>query len=399
MSMKKVGIITITRGQNYGNKLQNYAVQQVLRKLGCAPLTILNKTRRGEATKLSIGQRLKKLSPVYIYRVARTRINTTLYIKDSEQSILKSFLWKEKNKNKIIYTLNNRIGNFDKFTKKHIVESTFTISASSYSNEELNSFDYFVCGSDQIWNPFYPQNSLIDFLQFASAEKRIAYAPSFGVSHIPENKSELYKKWISDIPHLSVREEKGATLIKELTGRDAEVLVDPTLMLTANEWLAIAEKPDFEVPDKFILTYFLGNQNRKYKRFIQKQAENLNCKIINLNEIREFEHYCVDPSGFVYLINKATLVCTDSFHGTVLSIILKRNFVVFDRVEDGHSMGSRMETLLKKFGMEERKFDYLCNVSLLKDIDFSKVKDVCKLERNRTLNFLTKAITGETQYT
>lgn len=388
--MKKVGIITITRGQNYGNKLQNYAVQEVLRKLDCTPVTIVNKTRRGGTNRLSIVQRLKKLSPVYIYRVARTRINTSLYIKDSAHSIIQSLIWKRRNKDKIKNTVNKRIGNFAKFTEKHIAESNFSITANNYSIEELILFDYFVCGSDQIWNPFYPQNSLIDFLQFAPAEKRIAYAPSFGVSHIPEHKKEIYKKWIREIPHLSVREEKGAKIIKELTGRDAEVLVDPTLMLSDEEWMAIAEKPDFDVPDKFILTYFLGNQSRKYKKFIQKQAENLHCKIINLNEIREFEHYCVDPSGFIYLINKATLVCTDSFHGTVLSIILKRNFVVFDRVEDGHSMGSRMETLLKKFGMEERRFEKVFK-SDFSDIDLSENNKVIEEEQKTTFLYLKNA--------
>lgn len=389
--MKKVGIITITRGQNYGNKLQNYAVQEVLCKLDCTPVTIVNQTKRGGTTQLTVAQRLKKLSPVYMYRVARSRISTSLYIKDSAHSIIQSLIWKRRNIDKIKIAHNKRIGNFAKFTEKHITESKFSITANNYSIEELILFDYFVCGSDQIWNPFYPQNSLIDFLQFAPAEKRIAYAPSFGVSHIPEHKKEIYKKWISEIPHLSVREEKGVQIIKELTGRDAEVLVDPTLMLTAEEWLAIAEKPDFEVPEKFILTYFLGNQNRKYKQFIQKQAENMRCKIINLNEIREFEHYCVDPSGFVYLINKAALVCTDSFHGTVLSIILKRNFVVFDRVEDGHSMGSRMETLLKKFGMEERRFEKVFK-SDFSDIDLLKFNNMLLNEQRKTILYLRNSI-------
>lgn len=388
----------MTSGQNYGNKLQNYAVQEVLKKLDCEPITIINTTKRGFNIPESYFAKLRRLSPLYILKVINVRISTTFYIKDDSQGFIKSYLWKKHNTDNIASVIQKRKDNFSVFFNKYIKHSDFSISVHDFKKKEIDEFDYFVCGSDQIWNPFYPQNSLIDFLQFTIAKKRIAYAPSFGVSHIPEHKKEIYKKWITEIPYLSVREEKGASIIKELTGRDAKVLVDPTLMLNADEWLSIAEKPDFEVPEKYILTYFLGNQIQKYKKYIQKQANNFGCKIINLNEIREFEHYCVDPSGFIYLINKATLVCTDSFHGTVLSIILKRDFVVFDRVEDGHSMGSRIETLLNKFGFEERRFDLLINANTLGSVDFQHINVIYEQERNKTINFLKKAITGQTQY-
>lgn len=311
-----------------------------------------------------------------------------LLMKNDGEGILFSLIWKIRYIKKIKAIKQQRKHSFMHFFYSYINSSDYSISVNTINRINLNQYVYFVCGSDQIWNPYYPQNSMIDFLRFAPATKRVAYAPSFGVSHIPENKVELYKKWLSEIPNLSVREEQGAAIIKKLTGREVTVLADPTLMLNKDEWLAIAKKPSIYIEQKYILTYFLGNQTKEYRKAICEIAEIFSCRVINLLDIREFESYTVDPAEFIYLINRAKLVCTDSFHGAVFAIIMRTNFIVFDRVEDGHSMHSRLETLLKKFGMENRHFKNMKNYEEVINTDFHNTENIISAEQNKAWKYL-----------
>ncbi|PTM08485.1 MAG: polysaccharide pyruvyl transferase family protein [Bacteroidetes bacterium] len=391
-SEKKIGIVTMTSGENYGNKLQNYAVQEVIKKLGFLPETLINTTVKGfdlPEAELSL---IQKLKPLYILMALKIRINKILLIKNEGDQIIKSIIWKVRNREKIkeVKLLKKEV--FSNFFKSKIRSSDFTISSNNIPFEKIEEFEYFFCGSDQIWNPFYPQNSMIDFICFAPEAKRIAYAPSFGVDHIPEYKKVFYKEWLSEISSLSVREEQGAKIIRELTGREAEVLVDPTLMLSRDEWLSIASKPEFKIEGEYIFTYFLGNKTNEYDDYIKSLADLHSYKIVNLLEIREFDYYSAGPQEFIYLINNASLVCTDSFHGAVFSIILKSNFIVFDRKEGKHSMGSRQQTLLKKFNLEDRFFEAVSTSGKYNQTNFEGSEDIILREQNITWAFLKKAL-------
>lgn len=388
--MKKIGIVTITRNQNYGNKLQNYAVQEVINKLGYETETILNSTKKGFDTPISFLSKIKKINPFYIFKVILVRLKNRFHIKNSKDKLFSSIFWEQRNRDEISKTIKDRVNAFHTFSKRHIVQSTFTISIDDLKLSELNKFTYFVCGSDQVWNPNYPQTSNIDFLQFTEQSKRIAFSPSFGVSEIPESKKSIYSKFLNEIPYLSVRENQGAKIIKDLTGRDAKVLVDPTLLLNKEDWMSLVKKPDMTIPKKYILTYFLGNQKKEYNNFIYKTANENDCTVINLNDIHEMESYKVCPSGFLYLIDNSFLICTDSFHGMVFSIIFKKEFVAFDRVEDGKSMGSRVDTLLNKFELEGRHFNILKRSKKIVSTDFSHITEIIKNEQNRTLNYFSE---------
>jgi len=386
-------------GTNYGNKLQNYAVQEVLKKFGYVSETIINTTRQGTTSNASLKTKTTKLKPSYILKVIRTRTANALYIKNDSEGIVSSLVWKFRHGKRIAAVIQQRKNAFARFDQTNIAHSRFLISMGNIDAELIGGYEYFVCGSDQVWNPYYPQNSMIEFLCFVPETKRVAYAPSFGVNHIPNHKSELYKSWISAIPHLSVREEQGAVIIKELTGRDATVLVDPTLMLNKEEWLTVSRKPDhLPVGEKFVLTYFLGNKKKEYQRHIHNIAELAGCRVINLGEIREFDSYVLDPGEFIYLVSKAALVCTDSFHGAVFSIIMRTNFLVFDRVEDGHSMGSRLETLLRKFGMEDRQYNRMQSVNDVFKTDFSGVDRIIGIERDKAFGYLRRALHSENSH-
>lgn len=370
--MNKIAILTLNGYFNYGNRLQNYALQETLKSLGFDVETIINGNKPNRDKKVTFLQRINNIkgkSPEEIYK----RINFDLW----------KIIHKEENKQSEI----ERTEIFKKFTLDYIKETNYTIS------EELSDgYDYFVAGSDQVWNPSYIHGSSIYFLTFADKEKRIAFSPSFGVSEIKPEYIERYKKWISGMHRLSVREDDGAKIIKELTGIDAPILVDPTLLLTREEWISISKEAKNKPKGKYLLTYFLGGIPNKYKREIKNIARKNNLEVINLGDIREKETYRTGPSEFIDYINSCSVFCTDSFHGAVFSILMEKPFIVYERMGSALSMFSRINTLLNKFDLNSRKAS---NVHTSKDvfsIDYSHVPSILEMERNKALNYLKEAL-------
>lgn len=111
-------------------------------------------------------------------------------------------------------------------------------------------------GSDQVWNPEHRYGSQIDFLRFAPAEKRVAYSPSIGLDQLPLKYEGKYKKWISEIPMVSIREDAGAKIVKELTNRKVPVLLDPTMLLGKEEWKTIFKPSSGKPSGNYLATYF-----------------------------------------------------------------------------------------------------------------------------------------------
>lgn len=365
----KVAILTITNGENYGNRLQNYAVQTTLESLGLDVETIYNANGdKNEVDKNSLKEKIKvPLAKVYekVPKINSGKVNNVL-----------------------------RKIKFRKFNNNNIKFSKYKISTSSIDPKINSEYDYFVCGSDQVWNPEFYFNSEIDFLTFADYDKRIAYAPSFGVREIPKKDEENYKTWIRGIKYLSVREQAGANIIRNLTSREATILLDPTLMLSKEEWLKIAVKPKAsqDLNRKFILTYFLGSKNIEIERKINNIARERNLKIINLLDINDKYMYSVDPSEFIWLINNCELMCTDSFHGAIFSIIMKTPFIVFERKSKAKAMNSRLETLLLKFNMECRLDKNIINSEQVFNVNFDNSVEIMKEEKIKTIEYLKNAL-------
>ena len=259
---------------------------------------------------------------------------------------------------------------------------------------DLNSrYDYFIAGSDQIWNP---ENLDLknEFLQFADRNKRIAYAASFGVSEIKSNKVDLVKTGIEGIDFISVREYAGAKIVKDLTGKEVPVLVDPTLLLTTDEWDKIIERPVWYCDEKYILVYFLSKLPNKIKKDIHNLSEKYKLKIVDLMDRENIDYYCSPPSEFLYLIKNCSLMYTDSFHGTVFSILNKKPFVVSSRENVSMNMDSRIDTLLSIFHLENRKISKDNNYKIANpmEIEFPDVEAILERERQRSKEFLCKAL-------
>lgn len=370
--MRKIAIITLNGYYNYGNRLQNYALQETLKTLGFLVETLVVNTRPQESYTLSI------------------RI-INLFINSSAKEIMERLKYKIFLKKKIDMLNEKRSKVFKDFTYQYIKETDHVIYDDNIPDNLRDKYDYFIVGSDQVWNPAYTNGSSIYFLTFAKRHKRIAYAASFGVSEIEAEYLDKYKKWISEMHFLSIRENDGAGIIKKLIGRDAPVLVDPTLLLTKEQWLSIAKRALNKPKGDYIVTYFLGGIPDWYREQINRFAINKNFEIVNLGDMNERESYKAGPSEFIDYISDCSALLTDSFHGTIFSIIFEKPFAVFERI-GGRAMNSRIETLLSKFELNSRSIDKMSMEEDLLRIDFSHIPYILETERKKSIDYLKNAL-------
>ena len=269
-------------------------------------------------------------------------------------------------------------------------------------------FDGFICGSDQIWNPLIHKRSNDKgyFLDFVNKDQiKIAYAPSIGINIIPEECVEEFKILVNNFRYLSVREETGAKIIKDLTGKDVKVVLDPTLLLEPQEYESISlplKSP--HMPDEYILCYKWGDideTNEEIKRLSKKLK--LPVFALPLSRTVYTDGYPIlfnaGPSEFISLIKNATLLCTDSFHATVFALINNTPFITFcrERPKKDVNMNSRMMNLLEKLDLTDRmimpgeKF----NDNELFNIDFNKSNKLLSEYRKDSFNYLIDALNGK----
>lgn len=220
---------------------------------------------------------------------------------------------------------------------------------------QMKQYDYCIVGSDQVWNPHFGNYHQF-FLGFAPEEKRLSYAASISTMEVPAKEHDFFVQGLKGMKTLSVREQAGADLIEQLTGRKAEVHVDPTLLLTADEWRSVSRRPTWYHGGEYLLTYFLGRRPAQ----IDAIAKELGLEVVNLLDEDVYEHYVTGVDEFLWAIDHASLVYTDSFHGSVFSILFQTPFVVCDRYGTGkgdasEKMGSRLDTLLGYFGFQQRR--------------------------------------------
>lgn len=378
----RIGIVTLTGYYNYGNRLQNFALQEVLNKFNVEVKTIeikdTNTMKFNIRVKRKIIYMILKLIPYRFFK----RYESNEFFKKYKELKLKDI---ENYREKRIYN----------WSIKNIDNSSLAIIDNNIPTDLDYSFDFFVAGSDQVWNPYYYNYNASYFLYFAQRQKRVSYAASFGISEIPKQHQESYRKYLNEMHSLSVREHAGQKIIKDLTGRDSEVLIDPTMMLTKEQWLKVTSKPKCIPNKKYLLTYVLGNQTEEFKSFINKLARERDLEVLNLLNPYDKDIHCVDPGEFVYLINNADVMITDSFHGAVFSILMETPFVIFERQDSNVSMNSRIDTLVTTFKMESRLSSHIKSVEDVYNIDFSHVDEILKYEREKSINYLKNSFSIE----
>ncbi len=357
----KIAISTINEKEipNYGNRLQAYAVRESLKRYATdIDIICLN----------NCGKTYNKLRIKYLY-----------------QRFFKYKLAKNPDFWRFKFPKN---WNFYKFDKKYLPD------VNAENLKDLNSqYDYFVVGSDQVWNcNWYEKDSVrkdLYLLTFAEPQKRVCYSPSFGVERLPDGWDEIFKESLMKFQNVSVREQAGAKIVKDLTHKDAEVLVDPTLMLNKEDWLKIAKKPKGIKEKNFVVTYFLGQRTEKITKQMQ-ELENDGYTVYNLNDIENLNLFLLGPSEFVWLIANASLVLTDSFHACIFSFLFTKPFLVYKRDDKEDCMFSRMETLLGKFDLMRKYVDSGVENQIF-ECDYKKGFEILKEEREKTYRFLDKS--------
>ena len=352
---KKACIATLYGNYNVGNKLQNYAVQELCKKQGYDVKTLR------------------------IYELPKNTRESKII---NELKRIKYFINKDK-----LY-INKE---FKKFQKQHFRMHPRYIFDNENNEKLQKKYDKFIVGSDQVWNPFFGLKGDLQFLQFADNKDKIAFSASIGVNEVPEDQKEKYIEGIKNIDYLSVREDKGKEIVKELTDReDVQVLVDPTMLLTKDEWKKVSQKPDFINKDKYILTYFLGNMSEDIKNQINSFAKENNYKVI---DVMKDGKVCrgIGPAEFVYLEENAELICTDSFHSCVFGILMETPFLIFNRQDENKPMNSRIETLLSKFKLQSQQYaGGIEKATLL--VDYKEAHKILEDERKKAFEFLNKAL-------
>ena len=374
MSSNKVLLTTVFSGYNYGSSLQALAGKTILKELGYdCQLVAMKSLVKGRDI------RLKKLLTILV---------RSLMLRGKNGSKSLSIYQNSYNKTMI----GDSASLFIRFSDEYLQPNYLSWDGMKKAPKEAVAC---FAGSDQIWNSSTMYVDPMYYLRFAPAEKRVALAPSFGRDFVADYNKEKIGKWISEFAYLSVREDSGVKLIKEMTGREAIQLVDPTLMVDGETWKNILGIDDKE--SNYILAYFLDKPSELARKAITELRAALKYEVIAIPYQFDDMSYCdkMVSSGtieFLDLINNAKCVLTDSFHGTAFSINLHTPFYVFSRAYGtAHSQNSRVESILKKVKMQAR-FEPKDVLVQYDQIDFAYSESVLIEERKNAREYISNAL-------
>lgn len=384
--MKKIGICACYDTLNYGSMLQSFATQISIDNLGYNSEYIIYK---------------KKKTPVFLIKQVPRLLNKNLMF-DKMLGLKKKQALKKypeinlKNK--------ERESAFKRFQEKYYRQ----FSPVYYGYDELckyaSDYDSVVVGSDQLWTPGGLATNFYNLMFVPDDVNKISYATSFGVSSIPWYQKKRTKEYLRRINYLSVREVKGAQIVNEVSGLTAKVVVDPTLLLTKEEWAeAVPEKRLIEEP--YIFCYFLG-ENVQHRDIADELKKKTGLKIVCTPHLDSFverdlnfgdaQLFDIGPDDFVNLIRGAEYVLTDSFHGSVFSILHHKKFVTLNRFADGgQSRNSRIDSLCTLLGLEERRYKEDVATQITAPIDYEAVEEKLTALRKESLAFLESALKKE----
>ena len=349
-----VGIITLVGNFNYGNRLQAYASYIIYEKRG--------------------------MKPVHL------RLCKRFILVDELKLIVKKVLGKHVDDPEKLMTSDRRDA-FSRFNSR--MESKLV---SSTRDDFLNKLAYVSIGSDQVWNPTLIKHYEDWYLaEFASAAQRIALSPSIGLDNLELEFEKRFAASLTSFPHVSIREKRGAELIKECAGIDAEVICDPTLVLPAEEWRAVADgrcTPE----EPYVFTYLLGGVGAEAADVLDRVTEHGRIPVIPLSDRQKPGEPDAGPAEFIDLIDHAAHVVTDSFHAAVFSSILQTPLTIVHR-EGGASMFSRLEQLSEMLGIEEKVYRSP-TYDLVLAGEYDGVPEAIEREREKFMTYLEGCLDG-----
>ena len=376
----KIGILTQPLQANYGGLLQNYALQQVLLRAGHEVETIdwtpSNKSLRSRLYRI----KWTILPFLFPKKFLKLRYQPT----DEERKVIQQHT-------------NHFISTYIHHTKTNMFRDGFSHQA------KVGNYDAYVVGSDQCWRPRYNAFLSSMFLDFVKDEKakRIAYAASFGTDQweFTQEMTSICETLAQKFDFVSVREDSGVKLCKEHLGVNAVHVLDPTLLLTREDYIHLLEAEKEPKAKGALFNYILDPDTVK-SAFINRVAKERGLKSFQvlpkcqaetrtMDDIKNHIEDCVFPGVATWLraFMDAEMSIVDSFHGMVFSIIFNKPFWVIGNVNRGMS---RFTSLLKVFHLEDRLLDanHLKDVDINRPIDWSSVNAILEQKRNECKNLL-----------
>jgi hypothetical protein len=388
--MKKIGAVIINNKNhnNYGTSLQGFATIVAVQKLGFQLRMIRYIKKR------TISECFKTI-PFLILSGALKTIKRSIKAKI--------------NKKRHPEYANNLI---KRTTKVNKFKTTYFDSISDYykgftelSKRSKNYSTIFI-GSDQVWGSLSLYSKFYNLLFVDDSIPRFSYASSFGISNIlPWQKKET-AKYLNRMNYIGVREIRGKEIVEELTSKKAQVVLDPTFLLTKTEWEEYSKQSSFNTKEPYIFCYILGNRKDIRQKVLELKKQT-GYNIISMNHVDEYHPededfgditpYDVDAFDFIKLLSNATYVCTDSFHGTVFSLLFHKQFMTFYRHKkvSSKSTQSRIDSLLKIFGCESRLFNFDgkdLKTCIEEPINYNYFEEKLNTLRQESLDFLKKGL-------
>ena len=361
----KIGIMTIYRSGNYGATLQAYATKQAINENGFGQAEIIPYC--SDAIKQKID--LHFIKKVGLFHTAVACVEKLYYHPRMKKvgAFIDDFAGKEALRRDELPALNDR-------------------------------YDIFLSGSDQIWNPqlqLGDYSYLLDFVTDGS--KKRSYASSFGVKKIPEAYVADYKQLLSDYKRITVREKAGADLVRDLLGTTADLVVDPVLLLSPEQWEKKLPPRQFKKP--YVFAYqmahssLLGSAVAKVRKTLKSKAIFVPFPILGFCRCRPKLN--LSSLEWVAAIRDSEYVVTDSFHAVVFAILFKKDFYYMITSDTVRGRLSRLETLLDALGITDRLVDNVESCDFGKKIDYDAVHEKLAAHRERSLNILKELVSHE----
>ena len=372
----KIGIITLYyENHNFGGLLQAYALQKAIEKMGSSAEQICYKMGQAPQSRkilLNIGYK-----------------GTFGTIKMLSKSIRKT--------NRVRMA---RSAAFDKF-EEQVPHSNRVYDFNSIA-DAVPLYDAFIVGSDQVWNAGsdFPRFCL----DFVHGKKKLSYAASLNANSLIRTQRTELVQYLNDFSGIAVREQSVANILKELTQKDVDCVVDPVFLLDKNSWDKISKKPS--LTENYVLCYLLGD-DRKQRESTVKFAKSVNCKLVFFpyiinesyrncdNDIGDVQETSGGPEEFLGWIKNAQYIITDSFHAVAFSVIFHKCFFALPRYVNGQQkMNNRQIDFLESIGLQEQfiQAETLITSAGKKPIDYSAVDEIIARRRKESFDYLKTAL-------
>lgn len=360
--MKKIGMMTFPNSTSFGASLQMFALYTTIHKLGydVEVINYINSHMENRKHVPSASAQTK--------HTIGTVVNNWL-CQNPKQNAFRKF---EKQMH---------------FYPNNIIRTSKELSALS------DRYSHVIVGSDQVWNPLITNFDTGYLLDFCGKDtKRVAYAPSFGVSSLDDQYREAYIRGLLRFDALSAREIRGQELISELIGEDSQLVLDPSMLMTKNEWMKIIHKCKYS--SNGYIVRFLLNKSQQNDRFVEELSKKKGLPVYEIggNFLTNFRHKnmrysgVIGPAEWLDIINNANCVVTDSFHGTAFSILFEKELYV----SLVSSTNSRLVTLLDNFNLTNRVINSACEEYT--DINYDAVEKILGEKREESMAYLRRSL-------